>query len=108
VVAEIATPAKFPPDHGRSPVAGGSLSMAILGRHKYIRSTGGSEELYDLTRDPDELKTLIRDEALQPALEQLRRHATAVSKEAASDQRSAVGHQQKKAISDQLSAPKLK
>ena len=72
IVSEIATPAKFPPDHGRSPVAGGALSSIIADGMKYIRSAAGAEELYDLNRDPQELEDLAAREAAPSTLDRLR------------------------------------
>ncbi|MFV2069132.1 MAG: sulfatase, partial [Pirellulales bacterium] len=71
VVSEIATQAKFPPCHGRSPVARGEMKSVIVDSMKYIRNGDGEEELYDLERDPEERHNLAGDEMVRGTLERL-------------------------------------
>lgn len=66
--AEIASQAAFPPCHGNSPVAAGSMQCARLGPLKYILNGDGLLELYDLARDPTEADNLVFDERFQTAV----------------------------------------
>ncbi|MEX2561013.1 MAG: sulfatase, partial [Pirellulales bacterium] len=54
VISQIATPSRYPPDHGRSPVAGGPMQSITLEGMKYIRQGDGVELLYRLDADPRE------------------------------------------------------
>ncbi len=61
IVAEIPSQAEHPPCHGNSPVAHGPMQCLRSGELKYIRWGNGVEELYDLGRDPQELRNLFSD-----------------------------------------------
>lgn len=53
VIAELAGPSAFPPNHGASPIFSGPMRAVISGNLKYIRA-GDEEELFDLAADPRE------------------------------------------------------
>ncbi len=72
VVAQIASQAGFPPCHGRSPVARGPMQALRKGNLKYIRNGDGTEELYDLARDPREEQNLIGDPNHEAAAQRMR------------------------------------
>ncbi|OHB75868.1 MAG: hypothetical protein A2W31_17570, partial [Planctomycetes bacterium RBG_16_64_10] len=82
VVSEIALPAKFPPCHGRSPIARGAMKSIRTGPIKYIRSATGAEELYDLETDPGEQHNLVAAPAWRPQLERLRTELTRMTEPA--------------------------
>lgn len=71
IFAEIASQAGFPPCHGRSPVAAGSMRCVRLGDLKYIHNGDASKELYDLGKDPGELNNLASDPEYTQVLEQM-------------------------------------
>jgi arylsulfatase A-like enzyme len=92
IVAEIASQAGFPPCHGHSPVAAGSMQSVRLGNMKLIRNGDGSQELYDLATDPDELTNLAGLAQYAPQLSRLRSllHASSeVSRQEASSSQTA-------------------
>ena len=72
VISEIASQAGFPPCHGRSPVAAGPMQCAQLGTWKYIRDALGTEQLFDLEKDPSEVVNLAADDRYQDQLEKMR------------------------------------
>jgi arylsulfatase A-like enzyme len=55
------------------PVSRGDLIAATYGGLRYIRNSGGGEELFDLAGDPWERNDLIAKPELRPALDGLRR-----------------------------------
>ena len=63
-LSELASPNPSDPNQGRSPAYRGPLISLAEGDFVYIRNEGdGSEELFNLREDPDELKNLARAEA---------------------------------------------
>jgi arylsulfatase A-like enzyme len=70
--AEIPSQARYPPCHGHSPVAHGSMQTLRDGNLKYIRGGDGAEELFDLAQDPHELTNLVADPAHRAVAERLR------------------------------------
>jgi arylsulfatase A-like enzyme len=54
------------------PIAKGDLKSAVAGGYHYIENGDGSEELYHLVDDPDELRNLSGVELARPILERLR------------------------------------
>ncbi len=47
-------------------------------RHTYVRYATGEEELYDLRRDPDQLRNVADDAAAAPIVDRLRTRSMAV------------------------------
>jgi arylsulfatase A-like enzyme len=73
ILSEIAAPCPVPPDHGRSPVAGGQMKSLTEGGRRYILHLGNErEELYDFENDQSELDDLSRDPQNRVALQQMR------------------------------------
>jgi arylsulfatase A-like enzyme len=70
--SELPSQAKFPPCHGRSPVAAGPMQCVRVGPLKYIRNGDGSEQLYQLVNDPMEQTNLVNDAAYADQLAILR------------------------------------
>jgi arylsulfatase A-like enzyme len=57
-ISEVDIPLEIPPQRGRGPkLRGFSMSLVAEGRH-YLMDIQGTEELYDLAADPDELRDL--------------------------------------------------
>jgi arylsulfatase A-like enzyme len=87
IVAEIASQSGCPPCHGRSPVAAGKMRCVRVGTVKYIRNGDGSEELYDLARDPAEETNFARDPKHSKLLERMRKALGVVRGPAIHDER---------------------
>jgi arylsulfatase A-like enzyme len=78
LVAELASPAGFPPCHGRSPVCThGSMRCLRQGSLKYIRSGSDLEELFDLSADPAEQVNLVNDADYAAEIERFRAYCQA-------------------------------
>jgi arylsulfatase A-like enzyme len=74
VVAEIATQCGHPPCHGHSPISRGPMQCVREGNLKYIHYGDGAEELFDLARDPRELRNLVGETDHADKLARLRTH----------------------------------
>jgi arylsulfatase A-like enzyme len=73
VISELLEPNPTDPNRGRSPARRGPLISLAEGDWVYIRNKAdGSEELYNVREDPDELRNLSRVEAIEPVIERLR------------------------------------
>jgi arylsulfatase A-like enzyme len=74
VVAEIATQCGHPPCHGHSPITRGPMQCVREGNLKYLHYGDGVEELFDLARDPAELRNLATEASHKTDLDRLRAH----------------------------------
>lgn len=72
LLMEVVAPVQSPPNHGRSPVFRGSMSAVIDREKLYICNGDGTEELYDLIADPDQMTDLSRDPKSSGDMERLR------------------------------------
>jgi arylsulfatase A-like enzyme len=73
ILSEIAAPCRTPPDHGRSPVAGGRMQALLNAGKMYIKNLGtGTEQLYDFTDDPSEEFDLIGNPENKKIAEKMR------------------------------------
>jgi arylsulfatase A-like enzyme len=80
ILAELDGPPEADPNRGRSPAALGPMTSLWLDGQHYIRNGDRTEELYDLTSDPAEMRNLAGSQEAagilarcRAALEQLRR-----------------------------------
>jgi hypothetical protein len=81
ILSEIALPSRVPPDHGRSPVAGGAMQAVLDDGKWYIKNHGtGSEELYDFEMDHFERENLVSDPAGSQTLLKMRQTLAAVNR----------------------------
>jgi arylsulfatase A-like enzyme len=69
VAQSVRTPARYPASHG-------DMQTFIAEGHQYIANTNGTEELYSLANDPDQLNNLITDADRQPLIARLRSFLT--------------------------------
>jgi hypothetical protein len=60
------------PNQGRSPVVRGAMKLLVTEGQAYIRNGDGTEELYDLTSDPGQVKNLVASEGVEAALQKFR------------------------------------
>jgi arylsulfatase A-like enzyme len=58
VRSEIECPPEDDPNRGRSPASKGAMTSIVIREFHYIRGGDGVEELFDLKRDPNELRDL--------------------------------------------------
>ncbi|MGO9462686.1 MAG: sulfatase-like hydrolase/transferase [Isosphaeraceae bacterium] len=70
--SEVDGPVKSTPNQGRSPVFSGPLQALAAGNEVYIRNGAGSEELFDVERDPMQARNLASLPRSRPSLDRFR------------------------------------
>jgi len=73
LLSEVVAPVMSPPNHGRSPVFRGSMDAVVDEEKIYIRNKDGTEELFDLATDPEQLHDLSRSPESSAVMDRLRR-----------------------------------
>jgi arylsulfatase A-like enzyme len=74
VRSEVECPPEDDPNRGRSPASKGPMTSLVSRDFHYIKSGDGREELYDLNRDPGEIRDLSKTVEMVGTLQQFRDH----------------------------------
>jgi arylsulfatase A-like enzyme len=73
VLSEVSQASGLPKEY---PASHGDMMSVISGKFQLIRSTTGTEELYDLEADPAQLRDLRAAQSYRPTIDKLRRMST--------------------------------